>query len=328
MPRQARIDFPGALHHVTGRAIEKKSIFLQEQDKRAFVDRLQSLIEKCSMQCYAWAIMDNHFHLLLNTGQTTLAEFMSRLLTGYAIYYNKAHRRIGHLFQNRYKSILCDRDSYLLPLIRYIHLNPIRAGLITFDILAQYPWTGHAEIMNKSNKRKITNRNEVLGYFGNTEITALDGYVEYIRQGIGLKEDYCGGGLIRSAGGLQAVMSRKKDEREMYDERILGDGDFVESVHRILDREDTRKNALNDISDLLNKISKYFQVDSKELTSSRNKNVREGRSVAIYLANKYCGMTITEAGTLFGIKQAAASSALQRGKDICAKRRTEDTLFN
>ena len=89
--------------------------------KAKFLERVQKQKEKGSMQCYAWFIMDNHFHLLLQTGETKLLEFMRRVLTGYAVYYNKVNNRVGHLFQNRYKSILCEKDEYLLLLVRYIH---------------------------------------------------------------------------------------------------------------------------------------------------------------------------------------------------------------
>ena len=121
MPRQARIDYPGTLQHVIGRGIERRRIFGREKGKAKFLERVQKQKEKGSMQCYAWFIMDNHFHLLLQTGETKLLEFMRRVLTGYAVYYNKVNNRVGHLFQNRYKSILCEKDEYLLLLVRYIH---------------------------------------------------------------------------------------------------------------------------------------------------------------------------------------------------------------
>ncbi len=133
MPRQRRIDYPGTLHLVIGRGIERKKIFENHADKKEFIRRLTNILKESIMQCYAWSVMDNHFHLLLITGQTSLSTFMRRILTGYAIYYNRKYKRIGHLFQNRYKSILCDKDEYLFPLIRYIHLNPVRVKKIIGD---------------------------------------------------------------------------------------------------------------------------------------------------------------------------------------------------
>ncbi len=133
MPRKARIDYPGALHHVIGRGIERSNILKEDADKEDFLRRLGILLRKSGMKCYAWCLMDNHFHLLLFNGDSRLSVFMSRLLTGYAVYYNKEHKRVGHLFQNRYKSIVCDRDEYLLPLIRYIHLNPVRVKRVDIN---------------------------------------------------------------------------------------------------------------------------------------------------------------------------------------------------
>jgi putative transposase len=132
MPRQARarLDSPGTLHHVMIRGIEKKRIVLDEQDRKDFVRRLGLLAVETKTAVYAWALMSNHAHLLVCSGAVGLAKFMRRLLTGYAVSYNRRHRRHGHLFQNRYKSMVCDGDSYFTKLVRYIHLNPLRVKLV------------------------------------------------------------------------------------------------------------------------------------------------------------------------------------------------------
>lgn len=126
MPRQARLDAAGTLHPVMIRGIERKRIVDDEQDRRNFVLRLGKLTSETSTSIYAWALMSNHAHILLSSRQRGLAQFMRRSLTGYAVSYNLRHRRHGHLFQNRYKSIVCDADSYFMELVRYIHLNPLR----------------------------------------------------------------------------------------------------------------------------------------------------------------------------------------------------------
>ena len=130
MPRMARIDAPGALHHVIARGIERRKIFQDDKDRDDFLERLKTIITETHTPCYAWALLPNHVHLLLRTGMTPISGVMRRLLTGYAVSYNGRHRRRGHLFQNRYKSILCQEDPYLLELVRYIHLNPMRARLV------------------------------------------------------------------------------------------------------------------------------------------------------------------------------------------------------
>ena len=131
MPRHARIDIPGFLQHVIVRGIERRDIFITDDDREDFVRRLSGLLEETSTACYAWALLDNHVHLLLIPTEISLSILMRRLLTGYAVSFNLRHKRAGHLFQNRYKSIVCDSDVYLLELVRYIHLNPVRAGKVT-----------------------------------------------------------------------------------------------------------------------------------------------------------------------------------------------------
>ena len=149
MPRKARIDAPGALHHIICRGIEKTRIFRDDADRDGFVKRLGRVISETNTHCYAWALIPNHFHLLLKTGDVPIATVMRRLLTGHAVTFNRRHRRVGHLFQNRYKSILCQEDSYLLELVRYIHLNPLRAKLV--GSMRQLDWCtycGHSICTN------------------------------------------------------------------------------------------------------------------------------------------------------------------------------------
>jgi len=150
MPRQARLDAPGLLQHVMARGIERREIFKDNKDRQSFLERLAVILEETQTQCYAWALIPNHFHLLLRTGPTPLSIVMRRLMTGYAVTFNKRHKRSGHLFQNRYKSVVCEEDPYLLELIRYIHLNPLRAGLVKdLKELDKYRWTGHSVILGR-----------------------------------------------------------------------------------------------------------------------------------------------------------------------------------
>ena len=120
MPRKARIDAPGALHHIIIRGIERKAIFKDDSDRENFLDRFGTLVSESKTACYSWALMTNHVHLLLKTGLSPVATLMRRLLTGYAVSFNRRHRRHGQLFQNRYKSFLCEEDVYLKELVRYI----------------------------------------------------------------------------------------------------------------------------------------------------------------------------------------------------------------
>jgi REP element-mobilizing transposase RayT len=150
MPRQARLDAPGALQHVMARGIERRKIFLDDKDRTSFLERLALILEETQTQCYAWALIPNHFHILLRIGTTPLSTVMRRLMTGYAVTFNIRHRRSGHLFQNRYKSVVCEEDTYLLELTRYIHLNPLRARLVEdLKSLDKYQWAGHSAILGR-----------------------------------------------------------------------------------------------------------------------------------------------------------------------------------
>ena len=159
MPRQRRLDAPGLLHHIMARGIERRVIFKDTKDHKSFIERLADVLETTQTQCYAWALMPNHFHLLLRTGPTPISSVMRRLMTRHAVYFNKGHKRSGHLFQNRYKSTVCEEDPYLLELIRYIHLNPLRARLVKdLEELDKYSWSGHSAILGHYRNPLIPDR--------------------------------------------------------------------------------------------------------------------------------------------------------------------------
>src|SRR4030067_526627 len=184
MPRSGRLDAPGVLHHVIGRGIEKRPIFLTDEDRNDFLARLGLLSEDGYLKVYAWALLPNHFHLLCKTGKAPLARSMRRLLTGYAVNFNRRHNRYGHLFQNRYKSILCQADPYLAELVRYIHLNPLRAKLVADRReLDRYPYTGHSALMGRV-KRDWQDTQAVLSCFGRTIRVARRHYRQFVESGI------------------------------------------------------------------------------------------------------------------------------------------------
>ena len=153
MPRLARLDTPGVLNHIIIRGIERRKIFKDNKDKDNFLDRLDTLLPEIKTFCYAWALLSNHAHFLFRTGDTPLSTLMRRLLTGYAVSFNRRHKRHGQLFQNRYKSIICQEDAYLKELVRYIHLNPLRAKIVS-DIsgLNTYAYCGHSVIIDKKER--------------------------------------------------------------------------------------------------------------------------------------------------------------------------------
>jgi len=183
MPRLARLDCPDVLHHVMGRGIERRKIFVSNIDRKDFLNRLSVLVKDGATEIYAWVLMPNHFHLLCKTKNLPLAHSMRRLLTGYGVNFNKRHRRYGHLFQNRYKSLVCQEDAYLKELVRYIHLNLLRAGLVKgLKGLNRNPWSGYSVLAGKV-KREWQNTPYVLSFFGSPE-NGRKNYLQYVRTGL------------------------------------------------------------------------------------------------------------------------------------------------
>ncbi len=150
MPRGPRLDAPGVLHHVMARGLERRAIFRDDRDRADFVARLGALAAGQAWTVYAWALLPNHVHLLVRTAQRPLAGALRALLSGYAGAFNRRHHRAGHLFQDRYKSIVVEEEPYLLELTRDIHLNPLRARLVR-DLVAldRSPWAGHSALLGR-----------------------------------------------------------------------------------------------------------------------------------------------------------------------------------
>ena len=327
MPRQSRIDAPGALHHVIGRGIARGTIFEDDQDRSDFIDRLSTILKESETCCYAWALIPNHFHLLLRTGNVPLATVMRRLLTGYAITYNLRHRRWGHLFQNRYKSILCQEEPYFLELVRYIHLNPLRADIVNdMEQLDTYGFCGHSIIMGK--KRNDWQDSEaVLSRFGTGKGWARRKYHEFVFQGIeqGKRSDLTGGGLVRSVGGWSVAKELRKAKGYVKgDERILGDGDFVDQVLRDAEDALSRGNKLKaegmNVEKVAERVVRVFDMKAGEVWSSgKNRKIVHGRSLLCYWAVKELGETMTSMARRLNISVTAVGKSVARGDTLAKK---------
>ena len=170
----------GLLYHVIARGNNGQRIFLRQPDYEAFLEALRVVRKRYPFYLYAYVLMSNHFHLLLEVQRSSTARILQSLLTGYVRRFNRIHHHKGHLFQGRYKAILCDQDSYLLELVRYIHLNPVRAGLVKRPI--EWPWSGHREYLGKQ-KRGLIDPGPVI-----EELRNAARYEEFIREGV--KEGY------------------------------------------------------------------------------------------------------------------------------------------
>ncbi len=342
MPRQARLDAPGFLQHVIARGAERTTIFCDNHDRKVFLDRLAVILEESHTQCYAWALLQNHFHLLLRTDSIPLSKVMRRLMTGYAVTFNRRYKRRGHLFQNRYKSVVCEENPYLLELIRYIHLNPVRAGLVkNIRELDTYSWCGHSTILGKRENpliqdiEGVTSRADkslpeqtvqyILKLFGDNVENARKKYRSFVKKGVaqGTRPDLQGGGLVRSAGGNpEGLLGRKKGQRENSDARILGSGVFVTEVIQ-KSRIDFPNVVLNkpSLEELTLKVTNHLGLAPKTLLSkARNRNVSTARAIISYLAVKEAGYNQKEIEKYLNISRIGVRNSISRGEkcgEIC-----------
>jgi len=320
MPRQPRIDSPGLLHHVIVRGIERSTIFRDDDDRDDFVQRLGKLLAENNTDCYAWALIPNHFHLLLRPRTIELSRFMRRLLTGYAVTFNRRHKRSGHLFQNRYKSIVCEEETYLLELIRYIHLNPLRANRVkNLEELNSYPWCGHAELLGKIRGCGLATE-WVLPLFSQEKLVARERYQQFIADGVkqGKRPELVGGGLQRSQLGQP-----KGEIPEYYDERVLGSGDFVFQ----LQEEGILDNLLRAHISLEELIiaDKYTIPPEQLLKRSRLKNPAQAKIIFCYCAVRHFSHTIAAVAKHLGIGSSSVSRAVQKGELLVRK---DSALFS
>ena len=323
MPRQARLDDPGTLHHVMIRGIEGKSIFRDNRDRKEFVTRLGNLSKETGTRVLAWALLRNHVHLLLFSGPSGLALFMRRLLTGYAQGFNRRHRRRGHLFQNRYKSIVCEEDPYLLELVRYIHLNPLRASLVkSLGELERYPWSGNRVLVGRE-KNGWQERKYVLRLFHLREKEAIRAYRRFMEEGKdrGRRPELVGGGLIRSRGGWSEVLSlRGQGEKVEYDERILGGGDFVSDILRDADQRVKRYLPVREKGTqkerIIKEMSEKEGVGEGELRmGGQARRVSRVRSKIAWRLSRECGIPLAEIARELGVCTSAIAKAVRKAEE-------------
>jgi REP element-mobilizing transposase RayT len=323
MPRGPRLDAPGTLHHVIVRGIEKRAIVDDDKDREDFVTRMGSIALDTETFIYAWALMTNHAHILLRSSAAGLPTFMRRFLSGYAISYNRRHRRFGHLFQNRYKSIVCEEDHYFKELVRYIHLNPLRAGLVeNLAKLDRYKWCGHSVIMNRY-QNQWQDRRYVLKWFGSKEKDAKKSYREFVKKGIavGKRPDLTGGGLIRSMGGWSSVKAmRYSGNKDESDARILGSGEFVsELIKRAAEKVKYQLSAV----ELQKIITAEIEIQCKkeriavamlQSGSRRPPLPRLRRAIALKLINEH-GVSLAETARQLGISTSGVAQILRRSAE-------------
>ena len=319
MPRQARLDAPGTLHHVMLRGIERRAIVTDDADRHEFVRRLGASAMQSRTAVYGWALLTNHAHLLLRSGPDGLPRLMRRFLTGYAQAYNRRHQRHGHLFQNRYKSIVCEEDRYFVELLRYIHLNPIRAGLVgTLSDLERYPWSGHGILLGEV-AGSWQEREWVLSWFGKTADSAKNAYREFVAAGVGQewRPGLVGGGQVRSGGGWSVVRGRSR--QKAGEGRILGGEVFVNTVLREAEVRIRRQLAVrrnqSGMTEAIEQVCKQASVSPLKLRAgSQRRQVSKIRALLAQRLMEEFGLSLAEVARELGVSLSAIAKSLQNSQ--------------
>ncbi|MFN8640192.1 MAG: transposase [Candidatus Binatia bacterium] len=335
MPRGPRLDAPHTIHHLIARGIERRRIFRTDDDRRSCLTRLDRVLLAGGATLYAWCLMPNHVHLLLRTGRTAVGRLMQQWLGAYAAEFNRRHRRVGHLFQNRFKSIVVEEEPYLLELIRYIHLNPVRARMsLPLDMLDTYPWTGHAALLGA---RPLVAQDVefVLAQFGARVGAARVAYREFVgaAPAHARRHDLVGGGLRRSAGGWQyRPHAPRGREKWAHDERILGSSEFVRSY--LSESAPAAPLAAPDaITRLCQDLAARFDVSVGQIASrSLDRRVLAARAAVCHLAVRRLGLTTAAVARALGISKQSVMRAIDRadeergiGSSECSDSATRNT---
>jgi REP element-mobilizing transposase RayT len=268
MARKPRIEYPGALYHVITRGNRKESIFKDTEDRERFLKKLIEYKERYDFILYAYVLMGNHIHLLIETGKEPLSRIMQGLLQSYTQWYNSKYRTVGHLFQGRYKAILCDKNSYLLNLIRYIHLNPVRKGIVRDP--SKYKWSSHRIYLGLERSKTV-----------DTELV-LSQFSKNIRKSIRMYKSFV----------LEWIKEGKKEDfYRTIDQRFLGEAEFAEEVKKKVGEETRREDNIlknKTIDEIAEGVKRVTGVRLNDLRGrSRMKDVVAARSLFVRLALKY-----------------------------------------
>ncbi len=299
MARPLRIEYPGAFYHVTGRGNEKKPIFLSDEDRKKFLSLLESSVERYKAIVHCYVLMDNHYHLLLETPQANLSAVVHYINGNYTSYFNKKHDRCGHLFQGRYKAILVDKDAYAVELSRYIHLNPVRAGFgerftdsLISSLFAYAQLTGRFPWLTTS---------FILSYFGRTKREQVKQYIVFVSEG--LEKELLENPL-----------------KKVFASTILGDSSFISWVRQNFIEEEANRDI-----PALGKLHVGPTIDEiKKATENATSNLKERRRIALYLAHRFSGKNLSEIAGAFG--NIGPSAVSQNSSRIRAKMSKDESL--
>ena len=261
MARKPRIQFEGAFYHIIVRGNQRQDIFLDEIDRRYYLERLHRYSNKCGFILYAYVLMSNHVHLLIETPNDPISRIMQMINFTYTQYFNRKYGKVGHLFQGRYKSYLCDKDSYLLRLVRYIHNNPVRVGLV--KDAGAYEWSSHGDYLQRT--KDLVDTDKVLRLFSERPDIAKQKYVEFMIAG----ED-----------------DESFSPYAAYEQQIVGGERFIEEVEKRVERLEKRARKMP-IRDLILAVEKETGIDLMGMVSrKRGERLRMARGILVSLAKE------------------------------------------
>ncbi|MFH1824817.1 MAG: transposase [Candidatus Firestonebacteria bacterium] len=298
MARQWRIQYKGAIYHVMSRGIEKGVIFLSDEDCLRFLECIKRTVEKFKLEIFAFVLMGNHYHLLLRTPEANLSKSMQWLQTSYSVYYNLKHKRSGHLFQGRYKSILVGEESYWQNLSFYIHLNPICAGMV--NELNDYRWSSYHDYVGPEKVHRWVLSEEILKELSESKQDAQIKYRKLIIEVCGRErkvlEDIKYGLVLGSEKFISRIqkefINRKSMSDELPQQRMLGDNKIIERV--------------------LDEVGKEFGVEKDRLINRKIDKPEVARDVGMYILGRHTGLDNREIGELFGVSRSAVSKVIVR----------------
>lgn len=317
MARPLRIQFSGAFYHVTARGNEKKRIYFSNADYDKFKYYVDKARDKYAFVLHCYILMINHYHLVLETPSANLNSIMHYINSSYTNYVNRKMKRSGHLFQGRYKAILIDQDIYLLELSRYIHLNPVRAGMVQRP--EDYPHSSYGSFIGKRKDESVY-RDFILKMISQNGKKAMQNYKSFVENAIGEKLD--------------------NPLKKIYGGAIAGGDLFIKKVLSKLENLDLTKSDIANRRELrsqcrpeeiISKLSSVLKVDRDKVVNGR---IKDYRSIAIYAMKKYTGLANKEIGQIFGNLSYSGVSKVYRRfeekieKDSSLKRKVMEIMSN